>query len=112
MSATRFPTRPSCSGALLAAFEPTARDGDVFCATSHKCGQTWLLALLHHLKTDGRDPSFGGRGIYGVAPWLEHPLDMGRTFARFDVAERIAELEALDDPRLFKMLRRLRARTS
>ena len=36
-----------CNGALLEAFEPTTRASDVFCATAAKCGQTWLLTLMH-----------------------------------------------------------------
>ena len=49
--APRVPTTPMCDGALLEAFEPLARDSDVFVAAASKVGQTWLLALLHHLRT-------------------------------------------------------------
>lgn len=99
----KYPTTEMCNGALLEAFEPTARDDDVFCATAAKCGQTWLLTLMHHLKTRGRDPELGGRGMFQVVPWLEHPVDMGHTFEKFEIAPRLAQLEALGDPRLFKM---------
>jgi len=98
-----YPTARECDGALLRAFEPTARDSDVFCATAPKCGQTWVLTLLHHLKTGGRDPDFGGAGLFGVAPCLERPIDIGRSFERFALEPRLAELEALAAPRLFKM---------
>jgi hypothetical protein len=98
----RYPTTPMCDGALLAAFEPTTRPTDVFVATAAKCGQTWLLALLHHLKTRGQDPDFGGVGAFGATPWLEIPRDM-TTGAPFDRAERLAALAAMGDPRIFKL---------
>jgi hypothetical protein len=91
-----------CDGTLLEAFEPTARDNDVFMAAASKVGQTWTLALLHHLRTGGRDPDYGGRGAMGVTPWLEFPTDPATGLPR-DRAERLAELEALPDPRVFKM---------
>lgn len=91
-----------CDGELLAAFEATTRPTDVFVATAAKCGQTWLLALLHHLKTGGRDPDFGGQGALGVTPWLEIPRDMA-TGQPYDRMERLAQIAAMTDPRLFKM---------
>ena len=48
-----YPTTSMCDGELLAQFEPTVRDSDVFITTTAKCGQTWLQALLFHLKTKG-----------------------------------------------------------
>lgn len=98
----RYTTTPMCDGELLAAFEPTARPTDVFVATAAKSGQTWLLALLHHLRTGG-DPDFGGKGAMGVTPWLEIPRDMSTDFAPYDRAERLAALASLPDPRVFKM---------
>jgi hypothetical protein len=98
----RFPTTPMCDGALLEAFEPTTRPTDVFVATAAKSGQTWLLALLHHLRTGGADPDFGGIGALGVTPWLENPRDMTNGRA-FDRAERLAQLAAMRDPRVFKL---------
>jgi len=98
----RFATTPMCDGELLAAFEPTTRPTDVFVATAAKCGQTWLLALLHHLRTGGRDPSFGGIGALGVTPWLEIPRNMA-TGQPYDRVERLAALERLPDPRVFKL---------
>ena len=71
----QYVTTPMCNGALLAAFEPTTRPTDVFVATAAKSGQTWLLALMHHLRTGG-DPAFGGKGAMSVTPWLELPRDM------------------------------------
>jgi hypothetical protein len=98
----RFPTTPFTDGALLEAFEPLVRDTDVFVAAASKVGQTWVLALLHHLRTEGRDPDFGGRGAMAVTPWLEIPRDM-MTGKPHDRVARLAELEALPDPRVFKM---------
>ncbi|MBA2319646.1 MAG: sulfotransferase domain-containing protein, partial [Deltaproteobacteria bacterium] len=98
----RFPTTPMCDGALLAAFEPTTRDTDVFVATAAKAGQTWLLALLHHLRTRGRDPGFSGLGALGVTPWLELPWDPDSA-APYDREARLAGFAALPDPRVFKM---------
>ncbi len=98
----RYPTTPFCDGALLEAFEPHARDTDVFVAAASKVGQTWVLALLHHLRTEGRDPDFGGRGAMAATPWLEFPRDM-TTFQPIDRTARLAELEALPAPRVFKM---------
>lgn len=98
----RYPTTPMCDGALLEAFEPTTRDTDVFVTAAAKCGQTWTLALLHHLRTGGRDPGFGGVGALGVTPWLENPRDM-TTFRPYDRADRLRDLAAMADPRVFKM---------
>ncbi len=98
----KYPTTSMCDGELLERFEPTARDSDVFIATSAKCGQTWLQTLLYHLKTGGQSPDFGGLGLGGVSPWLELPGDFGLT-EPVDRDARLAKLEALDDPRIFKM---------
>jgi len=93
-----------CSGAILEAFEPTTRDTDVFCATAAKCGQTWLLTLMHHLRTRGLDPDLGGKNLLEVTPWLELPVNLGADGApAYDVEQRIDELERLGDPRVFKM---------
>lgn len=93
-----------CSGAILEAFEPTTRGSDIFCATAAKCGQTWLLALMHHLRTRGLDPDLGGENLLAVMPWLEQPRDlMAEDRPDYDVDERIAELERLPDPRIFKL---------
>jgi len=112
MSASRlYPTTPLCDGDLLALFEPTTRDTDVFITTSAKCGQTWLQALLFHLKTRGLEPKLRGLGLHGVSPWLELP---GAFLAQVegrppptDLAaqrqQRLAEFERLDDPRVFKL---------
>ena len=88
---------------LLERFKPTVRDSDVFVVTTGKCGQTWLQALLFHLKSRGRAPDFHGRGIHGVSPWLEIPASFasGQLFSSRE--ERLAQLEGLDDPRVFKM---------
>jgi len=98
----RYPTTPFTDGALLEAFEPLARDTDVFMAAASKVGQTWVLALLHHLRTEGMDPDFGGRGAMAATPWLEFPRDPS-TGKPIDRTARLAELEALPDPRVFKM---------
>jgi hypothetical protein len=98
----RYPTTPMCDGGLLEAFEPTTRPTDVFVATAAKCGQTWLLALLHHLRTRGADPTFGGDGAFSVSPWLENPRDM-RTGQPFERTARLSQLAALPDPRVFKL---------
>ena len=92
-----------CDGELLALFEPTTRDSDVFVTTTAKCGQTWLQTILFHLKTGGHKPDFGGVGLGGVSPWLEIPQDFGYGRTWDTREERLAELEALDDPRVFKM---------
>jgi hypothetical protein len=91
-----------CDGALLEAFLPTARDTDVFVAAASKVGQTWILALLHHLRTGGLDPDFGGKGAMAVTPWLEMPIDptAGKPYER---EARLAQLAALPDPRVFKL---------
>lgn len=99
--ARTYPTTPMCDGELLGIFEPTTRDSDVFVSTSAKCGQTWLQSLLFHLKTGGREPDFRGLGLHGVSPWLEIPGDFGAGYASRE--ERMAQLEALDDPRVFKL---------
>ena len=92
-----------CDGALLEAFEATVRDSDVFVVTTAKCGQTWLQALLYHLKTGGRSANFDGRGLMAVSPWLELPADSPINPQPKDRQARLAELEALDDPRVLKM---------
>lgn len=92
-----------CFGDLLEAFEPTTRPSDVFCATAAKCGQTWLLTLMHHLRTGGRDPDLSGLNLTDLMPWLELPGSLVAGEAPYDLAERLAELEALPDPRVFKM---------
>ncbi|MCO4747479.1 MAG: sulfotransferase domain-containing protein [Proteobacteria bacterium] len=91
-----------CSAAILAGFEPAVRDSDVFTATSAKCGQTWLTTLLYHLKTEGLSPDFGGVGLLGRVPWLEHPKDFASQ-EPYPVASRLAQIEAMEDPRVFKM---------
>lgn len=98
----KYPTTPMCDGALLEAFEPTTRDTDVFVATSAKCGQTWLCTLLYHLRSRGHDPEFGGAWLHHHVPWLELPLDM-MTGKRHEHDERLREIAALPDPRLFKL---------
>ena len=92
-----------CDGDLLEAFEPTVRDSDVFVSTTAKCGQTWLQALLYHLKIGGRSPNLDGRGLMAVSPWLELPADSPINRQPKDRQARLAELDALDDPRVFKM---------
>lgn len=99
----RYETTRVCDGVLLEAFEPTVRDSDVFVVAASKCGQTWLQALLHHLKTRGCSVDFGGRGLLGVSPWLELPTTSPIHRQRQDRAARLAELEAFRDPRVFKM---------
>jgi hypothetical protein len=99
----RYPTTEMCDGALLEAFEPTVRDSDVFCATAPKSGQTWLMALMYHLKTRGLDPDMGGKHAFAHMPWLELPFDIIGGGKRYELATRLAEFEALSDPRLFKM---------
>jgi hypothetical protein len=99
----RYPTTDLCDGALLEAFEPTVRDSDVFCATAAKSGQTWLMALMFHLRTRGVDPTMGGKPAFAHMPWLEIPFDIGGSGKPYDRATRLAELEALPDPRIFKM---------
>lgn len=99
----RYPTTDMCDGSLLEAFEPTARDTDVFCSTAAKSGQTWLLALMYHLRTRGLDPDMGGRTAFEVMPWLEIPRDIGGSGQPFDRTERLAQLAALPDPRIFKL---------
>ena len=100
---SRYPTTKFCNGALLEAFEPTTRETDVFCSTTAKCGQTWLLQLVHHLRCRGEDPNPEHRSLLDVVPWLEHPLDIGNGRAPYVVPERLASLTALESPRLFKM---------
>jgi hypothetical protein len=99
----RYPTTDLCDGALLEAFEPTARDSDVFCATAAKSGQTWLMALMYHLRTRGADPDMGGKSALVHMTWLELPFDIAGTGQPYDRKERLADLEALPDPRIFKM---------
>jgi hypothetical protein len=99
---SRYPTTEMCDGALLEAFEPTVRDSDVFCATPAKSGQTWLMALMYHLKTRGQDPELGGKHPFVHMPWLELPFDM-LTGQPYERAARLAEFAALGEPRLFKM---------
>lgn len=103
MAARSYPTTRMCDGELLARFEPTVRDSDVFISTSAKCGQTWLQSLLFHLKTRGREPDFRGLGLGGVSPWLEIPRDFATGGGTMDRDARLAEFSALDDPRVFKM---------
>lgn len=99
----RYPTTEMCSGTLLEAFEPTARDSDVFCSTPAKSGQTWLMALMFHLRSRGLDPDMGGKGAFAHMPWLELPFDITGTGKPFDLDARLCELAALPDPRIFKL---------
>ncbi|MBW2222608.1 MAG: sulfotransferase domain-containing protein [Deltaproteobacteria bacterium] len=100
---SRYPTTDMCHGALLEAFEPTTRASDVFCATAAKCGQTWLMTLMHHLRTRGQDPNLGGGGLLELTPWLELPRSMAAEGEHYQVGDRLTELEAFPDPRVFKM---------
>jgi len=97
-----YPTTPMCNGEILAGFEPTTRDSDVFVATTAKCGQTWLLTLLFHLKTHGEHPDLMGKGLHAATPWLEIPTNW-KTLEKYDTADRLAQLQALEDPRVFKL---------
>jgi len=97
----RYPTTEMCDGTLLEAFEPTTRPSDLFCATAAKSGQTWLLTLLHHLRSQGLEPDLSD-GLDAVAPWLELPKNL-RTGVSYDRAQRLARFAALGDPRVFKM---------
>lgn len=99
----RYPTTEMCAGGLLEAFEPTTRDTDIFCSTTAKSGQTWLMALLYHLRSRGHDPDMGGRGSFENMPWLEIPFDIAGDKRPYDHAARLAEFAALQDPRIFKM---------
>src|SRR6187399_3559504 len=98
-----YPTTPMCDGQFLALFEPTTRDTDVFVTTAAKSGQTWLQTLLFHLKTGGNEPDLRGVGLHGVSPWLELPRSFDPEAPPLDVATRLAKVEALDDPRIFKL---------
>jgi hypothetical protein len=100
---TRYPTTDMCDGTLLEAFEPTTRDSDVFCSTPAKSGQTWLMALMFHLRSRGLDPDMGGKGAFAHMPWLEIPFDIGGDGKPFDREQRLAQLAALPDPRIFKL---------
>jgi len=45
-----------------------------------------------------------GKGMFKVIPWLENPRDFSRKDRKaFDPAERIRDLSAMEDPRVFKM---------
>jgi hypothetical protein len=92
-----------CNGALLEAFEPSARASDVFCATAAKCGQTWLLTLMHHLRTRGQDSTLSGSDLLELTPWLELPRKRPADGQSYQVEDRLSELAALPDPRVFKM---------
>ena len=100
-TSSKYPTTSMCDGLLLERFESQVRDTDVFIVTSAKCGQTWLQAILFHLKTGGDEPDFRGKGLLGVSPWLEWPPKFGT--GEYDRDARLAELYALDDPRILKM---------
>lgn len=97
----RYPTTSMCDGLLLERFESQVRETDVFIVTSAKCGQTWLQVILFHLKTGGNEPSFCGKGLPSVSPWLEWPPKFGTD--EYDRGARLEELRALDDPRILKM---------
>lgn len=99
----KYPTTHMCDGALLESFESTVRDSDVFVVTTAKCGQTWLQALLYHLKTKGGSPNFDGRGLMAVSPWLELPSDSPINRQPKDRQARLDELASLHDPRVLKM---------
>jgi hypothetical protein len=98
-----YPTTNMCDGALLARFESRVRDSDVFVSTAAKCGQTWLQTLLVHLKTRGLQADLGGKGLGAVSPWLELPGSAPFGHRIIDRDERLAMLDALDAPRIFKM---------
>ena len=98
-----YPTTRMCDGEMLALFEPTVRDSDVFVSTAAKCGQTWVQTLLVHLKTRGRQPDLGGKGLGAVSPWLELPGDLSFGHGISDRAARLQMLESLGDPRILKM---------
>lgn len=44
------------------------RDGDIVISVPPKSGTTWMMNIVHQLRTGG-DPSFAD--IYGEVPWLE-----------------------------------------
>jgi hypothetical protein len=92
-----------CNGALLEAFEPCTRASDVFCATAAKCGQTWLLTLMHHLRTRGQDPTLAGGDLLDLTPWLELPRKRPADGQPYQLQDQLSELEALPSPRVFKM---------
>jgi hypothetical protein len=98
----KYPTTTMCDGEFLEMFEPTTRDSDVFIATAAKCGQTWLQTLLFHLKTRGTQADLGGQGLLAHSPWLELPADSSLT-EPMTREEKLAKMEALTDPRIFKL---------
>jgi len=72
-----------------------ARPTDVVIGTAMKGGTTWMQNILWQLKSGG-DTSF--ENIFDVVPWLEIPSEhCGAT-----LEQRLATLEALCEPRIFK----------
>ncbi|HHM05894.1 MAG TPA: sulfotransferase domain-containing protein [Gammaproteobacteria bacterium] len=70
-----------------------ARPSDVLITTAPKAGTTWMMQILHQLRSGG-DAGFAS--IFDVVPWLEFPGD-GRPWQ-----ERLAEFERIPNPRVFK----------
>ena len=77
---------------LLANFVP--RPTDVLITTAPKAGTTWMQQIVYQLRCGG-DDEFGS--IFDVVPWLEHPPFRGES-----LDGRLADLEKLPTPRLFK----------
>ncbi len=63
------------------------RDGDVIVSVPPKSGTTWMMNIVHQLRTGG-DPSF--RDVYEEIPWLELVERPGQT-----AEERLARWRAM-----------------
>lgn len=70
-----------------------SRASDVYVSTPPKAGTTWMMQILHQLKTKGDE---GFSNIYDVVPWLEWPS------VHVDSAQVLAEYQKNSSPRLFK----------
>lgn len=96
----RFVDKPMTSGYLLHSMVERLRASDVIVNTLPKCGQTWLTALLMSIKLNGDLSNVNH--FFEHVPWLEVTW-VDSDFERIPLETRLEQMEAVTDPRIFKM---------